>query len=695
MKRYAAFFLFTLLLLTAGGHCAMAQQKSKAKDAANVKRPVTTDSIAKLTKEMYRLYPTRDTANFMRITEQLKKVSLQAGDERTFYKAWGNQAMYTFLRINQKRGLKRAMEVYQYASKEDSKFGMYTATYMLGTIRSSAKNEELARKSFMEAIELHHKYFPDLSAAAAYLGLCKIEVNYHHYDKVWEYAEDALKEPAVIPVHQITAWTYKCLVCYNLKDSLGFEDNYAKRKALIEKYKQGGSFGGLVELYKAYNRKQYDKALELAMKETKLSKSQHLSTIYEYKGDYKKALHWYRIYKKQGDSIYNAETRAQISEFGQELELAQAEAEAKNLMLANQQLKLAHLSDELRHKALEAEKKELALKNADIEIANAAIKLQNDSLERSEQAARLKEYQSHIDAVKQSERARRIARHAAYTVLGIILLGLAFFFYRRQKQMKHLEQVNQRLRTAYGQLEEATAARERIESELRIARNIQMSMVPQSFPSIPNLDMYAMMTPAKEVGGDLYNYELLDNKLYFCVGDVSGKGVPAALFMAEVIRMFSTLAEGNLMPNVIATRLNRAMTENNEQGMFVTMFIGLIDLETGHMDFCNAGHNPPLIDGEFLEMEPNAPIGLWEELEYVGEEVSDIRGKTLFIYTDGLNEAENIHQDQFGDDQLQQLLQQVDGTAQQISETVHQAVKQFVGEAAPSDDLTKMCIKVK
>ena len=87
MKRYAAFFLFTLLLLTAGGHCAMAQQKSKAKNAANVKRPVNTDSIAKLTKEMYRLYPTRDTANFMRITEQLKKVSLQAGDERTFYKA--------------------------------------------------------------------------------------------------------------------------------------------------------------------------------------------------------------------------------------------------------------------------------------------------------------------------------------------------------------------------------------------------------------------------------------------------------------------------------------------------------------------------------------------------------------------------------------------------------------------------------
>jgi serine phosphatase RsbU (regulator of sigma subunit) len=197
------------------------------------------------------------------------------------------------------------------------------------------------------------------------------------------------------------------------------------------------------------------------------------------------------------------------------------------------------------------------------------------------------------------------------------------------------------------------------------------------------------------VGGDLYAYALLDDMLYFCVGDVSGKGVPAALFMAEVTRMFRTLVDGRLMPDTIANRLNHALAEDNDQGMFVTMFIGLIDLRSGHMEFCNAGHNPPLLDGEYMHMESNAPIGLWPDLQYEGEEVSDMHGKTLFVYTDGINEAENIRQEQFGEDRLQSLLRQDLGDARQTSETIHRAVEDFVGDAEPSDDLTKMCIKVK
>ena len=134
-------------------------------------------------------------------------------------------------------------------------------------------------------------------------------------------------------------------------------------------------------------------------------------------------------------------------------------------------------------------------------------------------------------------------------------------------------------------------------------------MLPHVFPRRRDIDIDSMMTPAREVGGDLYAYALIDDLLYFCVGDVSGKGVPAALFMAEVTRMFRTLVDGRLQPNAIATRLNHALAEDNEQGMFVTMFIGLINLKTGHMQYCNAGHNPPLLDGEFMEMEPNGPIG--------------------------------------------------------------------------------------
>ena len=165
--------------------------------------------------------------------------------------------------------------------------------------------------------------------------------------------------------------------------------------------------------------------------------------------------------------------------------------------------------------------------------------------------------------------------------------------------------------------------------------------------------------------------------------------------MAEVTRMFRTLVDGKLTPDTIANRLNRVLSEDNEQGMFVTMFIGLINLKTGHMEFCNAGHNPPLLDGEYMKMESNAPIGLWPELQFEGEEVDSMRGKTLFVYTDGINEAENINKEQFGDDRLQALLKRDLGDARQTSETIHRAVEEFVGDAEPSDDLTKMCIKMK
>jgi serine phosphatase RsbU (regulator of sigma subunit) len=135
--------------------------------------------------------------------------------------------------------------------------------------------------------------------------------------------------------------------------------------------------------------------------------------------------------------------------------------------------------------------------------------------------------------------------------------------------------------------------------------------------------------------------------------------------------------------------------EDNEQGMFVTMFIGLINLQTGQMEYCNAGHTPPLLNGQFMQMEANAPIGLWSEVKYEGEKVDNMHGKTLFVYTDGINEAENANKEQFGDERLKALLQQDWGDARQTSEKIHQAVENFVGGAEPSDDLTKMCIKMK
>ena len=310
-----------------------------------------------------------------------------------------------------------------------------------------------------------------------------------------------------------------------------------------------------------------------------------------------------------------------------------------------------------------------------------------------------------VDEIKM-EQARAQFRNTLI-IIGLIVAALVIFLIFRMIAARRLKKAHDELLVAYDQLEETTTAKERIESDLRIARNIQMGMVPHSFPERDDVDLYASMTPAKEVGGDLYGYLLVPNnegsgeKLYFALGDVSGKGVPASLFMAQATRLFLTLAKQQLMPAEICTYMNDALSgEDNETGMFVTMFIGLVDLQTGHLDFCNAGHNPPVLVGkgtaEFIEMEPNAPIGLWPELQYVGEEIQDISNRQFFVYTDGLNEAENRQQEQFSDERLLEVLETIAfDSSQQMIDALREVVETHRDGAEPNDDLTMLCVKVR
>ena len=251
------------------------------------------------------------------------------------------------------------------------------------------------------------------------------------------------------------------------------------------------------------------------------------------------------------------------------------------------------------------------------------------------------------------------------------------------------------------ELKTTTAQKASLESELNVASSIQMSMLPSVFPEREGLDMYASMSPAKEVGGDLYGYLLAENSLYFCVGDVSGKGVPASLFMAQVTRLFRTLAGQHLLPAEICRQLNDALSgEENQTDMFVTLFVGLVDLTTGHLSFCNAGHNPPVIGGgesggEFLKMLSNFPVGVLPGLEFQGEEVESIKNRPLFIYTDGLNEAENRAHEQFGDDCLLDILRNTRfDSARQVVETLSECIEKHRDGADPNDDLTMMCLRV-
>ena len=188
-------------------------------------------------------------------------------------------------------------------------------------------------------------------------------------------------------------------------------------------------------------------------------------------------------------------------------------------------------------------------------------------------------------------------------------------------------------------------------------------------------------------------------KLYFIVGDVSGKGIPASLVMAVTCRMFRSVASHLDRPEEIMTSLNDSLSEGNESNMFCTAFLGVLDLNTGRLDYCNAGHNPPMVidrDGKVcaVELVPNLPLGVFEGFPYQGQETSICKGTMLYIYTDGVNEAENRHMEQFGDDRLMSLLKDnaVCGP-DKIVDVTFADIQHHADGANQSDDITVMCIK--
>ena len=252
------------------------------------------------------------------------------------------------------------------------------------------------------------------------------------------------------------------------------------------------------------------------------------------------------------------------------------------------------------------------------------------------------------------------------------------------------------------ELKSTTANKERIESELRIAHNIQMGMLPKIFPAFPERDdlaLSAKLIPAKEVGGDLYDFFIEDEKLYFIIGDVSGKGIPASLVMAVTCRLFRSVATHLDKPEEIISSLNDSLSDGNESGMFCTAFLGILDLKTGELKYCNAGHNAPLIidtRGNVLPMrvDSNLPLGMFSGYPYDGQEARMEKQMMLYMYTDGVNEAENKEKELFTDRRLVALLKQnASKLPNEIIDETFAAVKQHADGAEQSDDITVMCLK--
>lgn len=266
-------------------------------------------------------------------------------------------------------------------------------------------------------------------------------------------------------------------------------------------------------------------------------------------------------------------------------------------------------------------------------------------------------------------------------------------------------------------LKAETAARERMESELRIAKDIQASMLPVEFPERKEFDLFALMDPAKEVGGDFYDFFFVDDhRMCFVIGDVSGKGVPAALFMAISKTLIKNEAKRGLSTDEILTRVNNIMYPDNSTCQFVTVFCAILNIQTGELQFCNAGHNPPLVFDRSCCGDCHDPIencdhlGCFNYLKVPGGFVMGVMenklsqnnsmfikpGDTVFLYTDGVTEAMNAAQEQFSEERLKTILRQIQKySVKDIILRIREEVQGFVLEAPQSDDITMLAVRYK
>ena len=265
-----------------------------------------------------------------------------------------------------------------------------------------------------------------------------------------------------------------------------------------------------------------------------------------------------------------------------------------------------------------------------------------------------------------------------------------------------ITKMQKELRNYIKNLKDTTAAKEKIESELKIAHDIQQGIIPKIFPPFPereDIDLYAVLNPARDVGGDLYDFFFLDDyRICFTVGDVSGKGVPASLFMAITRTLLRAKTNKDVSVNKIVEEINNDLCQGNENSMFVTLFIGILNAKTGIVEFCNAGHNYPYIlrnnnKLECVKETHGTPVGIFENMKYKSGKFQLSKNDTVVLYTDGVTEAMDIKNNLYTDERLLKLLTGIeDHTTEKITNTIIDDVKDFVGEADPSDDITILAL---
>ena len=266
-------------------------------------------------------------------------------------------------------------------------------------------------------------------------------------------------------------------------------------------------------------------------------------------------------------------------------------------------------------------------------------------------------------------------------ILAVMIIGLLAIYLFCRRQIKEIA-------------DPFAAQKAAVDRELTIAHDIQMGLLPQSFPEHSDIDLYATQTPARDVGGDLYDYFVHKGRLVFCIGDVSGKGIPAALLMAVMRAMFRSEARRACSAAEIVGTMNRNLSEEYAGDDFVTMFVGILDLASGHLDYCNAGHEAPLLSGQPLPVLPNLPVGALADWTYEGQQEQLQSGDMLFLSTDGLSEAKNAADEQFGRKHVLQLANDHRSlAAKPLIELMMSEVSSHTGDALQSDDITMLAVR--
>ncbi len=259
------------------------------------------------------------------------------------------------------------------------------------------------------------------------------------------------------------------------------------------------------------------------------------------------------------------------------------------------------------------------------------------------------------------------------------------------------------LKNYINQLADVTASKERIESELSIAHDIQMGILPKIFPPFPGrpeFDIHATLEPAKEVGGDLYDFFFMDDDhLCFTIGDVSGKGVPASLFMAITKTLNKAKTTKGLSPDIVLSRVNQDLSMDNPSLMFVTLFLGILNTRTGELEYSNGGHNPPYIvhnngDIEPVETTNGMALGVMEDFSYQSKKIVLQKGETIFLYTDGVTEAMNEREELFSEKRLENGIATLkDKPVQEVVAGIMEKVRAFSKGLPQTDDITMMILR--